>query len=423
MTTNAELLNRRMSAVAHGISNSTPLTASHAQNAEIFDVEGNRYIDFAAGIAVLNTGHLHPKVMAAASRQMESMTHSCFQVVMYEPYIALAERLNSLCPIDGPAKTALFSTGAEATENAIKIARAATGRSAVIAFGGAFHGRTFMAMALTGKMLPYKEDFGPMMPEVYHLPFPAEQSSDTTADTIHQLEVLFKSTIAPSRVAALIIEPVQGEGGFYQAPDDLMRALREICTRHGIVMIADEIQTGFARTGKMFAMEHYDVRPDLMCLAKSLGGGFPISAVVGKASIMDAPKPGGLGSTYAGNPVACAAALAVLDVIADENLSARANSIGAMMRNRLAKLQGRNGLQSISGIRGLGAMIAFDIVTEPGGRQPAPDQAKSVVRKAYQAGLIILTCGTSSIRLLCPLTASDDLVREGLDRLEIALAL
>ncbi len=423
MTTNAELYARREAAVVRGIGHSTQIVAARADNAEVWDVEGKRYVDFAGGIAVLNTGHCHPRVMAAVRAQMEKFTHTCFQVLLYEPYIELAERLNALAPIPAPAKSAFFSTGAEATENAIKIARAATGRSGVIAFTGGFHGRTIMAMSLTGKVVPYKKDFGSPMPDVWHVPFPTVQNGVSVEDALKYLQFLFKADMDPSRVAAIILEPVQGEGGFHQAPAELMRALRQICDQHGIVLVADEVQTGFGRTGKMFAMEHYDVAPDLICVAKSLAGGFPLSGVIGRADIMDAAAPGGLGGTYAGNPLACAAALAVLDVFEEENLVARAVAMGATIRERLLMMQRRNDLLPIAEVRGPGAMIAFDIVRERGSHEPDAEATRRVVARACAKGLVLLSCGVyaNTIRILVPLTASDAIVREGLDLLEESL--
>jgi 4-aminobutyrate aminotransferase/(S)-3-amino-2-methylpropionate transaminase len=424
MTTNAELLSRRQSAVVRGIGQTTPLSASRALNAEVWDVEGKRYVDFAGGIAVVNTGHCHPKVIAAVQEQMAHFTHTCFQVLMYEPYIELAERLNALAPISGPLKSALFTTGAEATENAAKIARAATGRFGLIAFTGAFHGRTALASALTGKVVPYKKGLGPALPEVWHVPFPTAQNGINTEDSLKYLDFIFKADADPSRIAAIIIEPIQGEGGFNPAPAELMRALRRICDQHGIVFIADEIQTGFGRTGKMFAMEHYDVSPDLVCLAKSLAGGFPLSAVVGRAPIMDAADPGGLGGTYAGNPLACAAALAVLDVFEEEKLVERSQAIGQRLNAWLERIQGRNDLLPIADIRGPGAMIAFDIVKDRGSREPDADATKRVVQRAYENGLILLSCGTNAntIRILVPLTVEDEILNDGLQILEQALA-
>ncbi|WP_201839578.1 4-aminobutyrate--2-oxoglutarate transaminase [Microvirga zambiensis] len=424
MTTNADLLARRNVAVARGIGHTTPISASRASNAEIWDVEGRRYVDFAGGIAVLNTGHRHPKVVAAVKEQMELFTHTCFQVLMYEPYIALAERLNALAPIAGPLKSVFFTTGAEAAENAVKIARAATGRSGVIAFTGGFHGRTVMASALTGKVVPYKKGLGPALPEVWHVPFPTAQNGVSSDDSLKYLDFIFKADVDPSRIAAIIVEPVQGEGGFHQVPADLMRSLRAVCDQHGIVLIADEVQTGFGRTGKMFAMEHYDVSPDLICVAKSLAGGFPLSGVIGKAPIMDAADPGGLGGTYAGNPLACAAALAVLDVFEQEELLERAQALGQRLRSWLERARNRNDLLPIADIRGPGAMVAFDIVTDRSTREPDAAATKRVIQRAHESGLILLSCGTNAntIRILVPLTAEDAIVDEGLELLGQALA-
>src|SRR6202012_4369779 len=309
-----ELQLRREKAVPRGVGTAHPIFAARADNSELWDAEGQRFVDFAGGIAVLNVGHRHPKVVKAVERQLGLYTHTAFQVTAYEPYIELAERLNAIAPFSSPAKSILFTTGAEAVENAVKIARAATGRSAVIAFGGGFHGRTMLTMALTGKVLPYKRQFGPLPNEVFHLPFPNAGMGVSTEDSLKALDFIFRADVEPGRVAAIIIEPIQGEGGFYEAPTELLRALRTICDRHGILLIADEVQTGFARTGKMFGIENSGVEPDLISIAKSLGGVLPLSGVIGKADIMDTVEPGGLGGTYGGNPLACAAALAVLDV-------------------------------------------------------------------------------------------------------------
>jgi 4-aminobutyrate aminotransferase / (S)-3-amino-2-methylpropionate transaminase / 5-aminovalerate transaminase len=424
MPTNSELLARRQEAVVRGVGHSSQISAARALNAEMWDVEGKRYVDFAGGIAVLNTGHCHPRVMEAVRKQMDHFTHTCFQVVMYEPYIKVCERLNELAPISGPAKSILLTTGAEATENAIKIARAATGRSGVIAFTGGFHGRTVMAMSLTGKVVPYKKNLGPTVPEVWHVPFPVPQHDVTVEDALKYLAFLFKADVDPSRVAAIIVEPVQGEGGFHMAPPELMRALRRICDEHGIILIADEVQTGFGRTGKMFAMEHYDVSPDMICVAKSLAGGFPLSGVIGRAPIMDAADPGGLGGTYAGNPLSCAAALAVLDVFEEEKLLDRSNAIGQRLKDGIKTLQQRNDLLPIAAIRGPGAMVAFDIVKERGTDTPDAAATSRVTKRAFDEGLVLLSCGTNAntIRILVPLTASDDIVDEGLDLLAKALA-
>ncbi|GAA2846080.1 4-aminobutyrate aminotransferase [Aminobacter aminovorans] len=423
MTTNTTLLARRSAAVARGVATAFPVFAGKAEGAEIWDVEGRRYIDFAAGIAVLNTGHRHPKVIAAAKQQLDAYTHTAFQVLPYEPYVALCERLNALAPFSGEAKSILFSTGAEAVENAIKIAKAATGRPGIIAFAGGFHGRTAMTMALTGKVAPYKHKFGLSPAGVFHVPFPATPLDVDVSDALHALQLLFRADIAPSDVAAIIIEPVQGEGGFWPAPVELLKALREICNSHGIVLIADEVQTGFARTGSMFGIEHSGVEPDIITVAKALGGGFPLAGVVGRAAIMDAAEPGGLGGTYAGNPVACAAALAVLDIIKDEGLVARANEIGATMRTALDRIAQRNDAVPMSSIRGPGAMVAFDIVAERGTNTPDAETTRKVVQAALGHGLVLLSCGVfgNTVRLLCPLTISDALLGEGLDLLERAL--
>lgn len=425
MTHSSNLFDRRTKAVARGVGHATSLFAARADNAELWDVDGNRYIDFAGGIAVLNTGHRHPKVQAAALSQMNAFTHTAFQVAPYEPYIELAERINALAPIEGDAKSVFFTTGAEAVENAIKIARAATMRDNVIAFTGGFHGRTALTSALTGKVAPYKKDLGPALAGIFHLPFPTESHGISVADSLKMLEYLFKADIAPDTVAAFILEPVQGEGGFLITPPELMAALRAKCDEHGILLIADEVQTGFGRTGKLFAMEHYPVKADLITMAKSLAGGYPLSGVVGRAEVMDAPNVGGLGGTYGGNPVACAAALAVLDVIAEEKLLDAANRQGAMILDRLHAFSKRNDLVPISSIRGLGAMIAFDIVTENGSFAPDAVATKAVTTKAQGLGLILLSCGVNgnTIRLLCPLTAPDALLNEGLDILEKAMAL
>lgn len=418
-----QLAERRRAAVPRGVATATPLFIERAENAEVWDVEGRRLIDFASGIAVLNTGHRHPAVVAAVERQLRLYTHAAFQVMAYEPYIALAERLNVIAPVRGPAKTILFSTGAEAVENAIKIARAATGRTAVIAFSGAFHGRTLMALSLTGKTAPYKQGFGALPGDVYRVPFPIAHQGITARDTVSALDSLFRTDAAPERVAAIIIEPVQGEGGFHPAPRELLVALREISDKHGIVLIADEVQTGFARTGRMFALEHSEVRADLLVAAKSLAGGLPLSAVVGHAPIMDAPEPGGLGGTYAGSPLACAAALAVLDVIEREQLIERANTLGEVARTRLAAMAARSDLQPIGHVRGLGAMVGFDILKERGGDDILAGGASIVARRAHELGLLLLTCGTQgeAIRLLFPLTAATELVEEGLELLARAL--
>jgi 4-aminobutyrate aminotransferase/(S)-3-amino-2-methylpropionate transaminase len=423
MGTNSELMARREAAVPRGVGNAHPVFTAHAENAELWDVEGKRYIDFAGGIAVLNTGHRHPKVMAAVAEQLSHFTHTCFQVSPYESYIALAERLNALAPIDGPAKTIFFTTGAEALENAIKIARAATGRSGVITFAGGYHGRTMLTMAMTGKVLPYKKKFAPLPAEIYHVPFPHAPFGVTVQDSLRAIDMLFRADIEPERTAAIVLEPVQGEGGFIQAPSELLVALRKLCDRYGILLVVDEVQTGFARTGRMFGIEHSGVKPDLITIAKSLAGGFPLSGIIGRAEIMDAAEPGGLGGTYAGFPVACAAALAVLDVIEEEKLIDRANHIGEKMKSRLEAISRRNDSVPIAAIRGPGAMIAFDVVKTRGTDEPDAETTRQVLAKARMDGLILLSCGVfgNAIRLLVPLTAADALLDEGMDVLERAL--
>ena len=423
MPTNAELLERRNAAVPRGVGHATPIYAARAENAEIWDVEGKRYIDFAGGIAVLNTGHRHPRVMAAVQAQLERFTHTAFQVMAYEPYIALAERLNKLAPFKGPAKTIFFTTGAEAVENAIKIARVFTGRPGVISFSGAFHGRTLLTMAMTGKVLPYKKGFGPFPSDVYHVPFPIEHQGVSVADSLKAINFLFKADIDPARVAAIILEPVQGEGGFFVAPKELLVELRKLCDAHGILLVSDEVQAGFARTGKMFGIEHSGVEPDLIAIAKSMAGGFPLSGVVGRANIMDASETGGLGGTYGGNPVACAAALAVLDVIKEEKLLDRANAMGDRIKTKLNQFAKRNDLMPIAAIRGPGAMIGFEIVKHRGSFEPDADATKRLTTVALQNGLIVLNCGVYNnvIRILVPLTASDAIVDEGMGMLENAM--
>ncbi|MCP1201018.1 4-aminobutyrate--2-oxoglutarate transaminase [Notoacmeibacter sp. MSK16QG-6] len=419
---NIDLQTRRTTSVPRGIATAYPKFVAKAANSEIWDVEGNRFVDFAGGIAVLNTGHRHPKVIEAVKAQLDAYTHTAFQVLPYEPYVEVCERLCELAPIEN-AKAILFSTGAEAVENAIKIARAATGRAGVIAFTGGFHGRTSMTMALTGKVAPYKVKFGISPPGVFHVPFPAESMDVTVEDSIKALEYLFRADIGPDNVAAIILEPVQGEGGFLPAPKELFETLRAICDQHGILLIADEVQTGFARTGKMFGVEHSGVQPDLMTVAKSMAGGFPLSGVIGRADVMDAAEPGGLGGTYAGSPVACAAALAVMDVIAEEKLIDRANVIGDKVKARLEAISRSNDAVPIAAIRGPGAMVAFDIVTEPGTHEPDAVATKRVTAAALDAGLVLLSCGVfgNTIRILNPLTISDAVLDEGLDLLEAAL--
>lgn len=420
---NSGLQARRVAAVARGVATATPLFAQRAENAEIWDVEGQRYIDFASGIGVLATGHRHPRIVEAVRQQLECFSHTAFQVMAYESYIELAERLNKLAPFSAPAKSVLFTTGAEAVENAVKIARTATNRSAVIAFSGAFHGRTLMTMALTGKVVPYKRGVASLTTDVFRLPFPAEHRGISVDDSMRALEALFYSDLEPSRVAAIIIEPVQGEGGFNVAPPLLLQRLRAICDMHGIALIVDEIQSGFGRTGRMFAVEHANVEPDLVTVAKSLAGGFPLSGVIGRADMMEAVEPGGLGGTYGGSPIGCMAALAVLDVIAQENLIARAAKIGAVIRKRIGDHMRQEQGAPVANLRGLGAMIGFDIVKSADDSSPDGIGAKLVAARAMDRGLILLTCGASgeTIRILVPLTVSDTVLAEGLDILVDAL--
>ncbi len=417
---NQTLQQRKDVATPRGVGVMCNFYADRAENAELWDVEGRRYIDFAAGIAVLNTGHRHPKVVAAIGRQLERFTHTAYQIVPYASYVELAERINRITPGSHAKKTAFFSTGAEAVENAVKIARAATGRPGVIAFGGAFHGRTMLGMALTGKVVPYKVGFGPFPGDIYHLPFPNALHGVTQEAALKALQQVFKADIDAARVAAIIVEPVQGEGGFYMVPPEFMRALRQVCDDHGILLIADEVQTGFARTGKLFAMEHYDVLPDLMTLAKSLAGGMPLSAVCGRAEIMDAAQPGGLGGTYAGNPLAVAAAHAVLDVLEEERLAERANHLGGKLKARLQAL--RQQVPQIADVRGPGGMVAVEF-KHPGTGEPDVDFLKRVQSRALAGGLLLLSCGTygNVIRFLFPLTIADATFDEALDLLEHAL--
>ncbi|WP_448191575.1 4-aminobutyrate--2-oxoglutarate transaminase [Azospirillum sp. sgz301742] len=420
---NQSLHARRDASVARGISAMLPVYIERAENAEMWDVEGRRFIDFAGGIAVLNTGHRHPKVVDAVKKQLDSFTHTCVMVTPYESFVDLAERLNTITPGTHAKKTAFFTTGAEAVENAVKVARAYTGRPAVIAFAGGFHGRTLMAMALTGKVAPYKTGFGPFPSDVYHVPFPNAYRGVSVADSLKALDSLFKTDVEPSRVAAIFIEPVQGEGGFNVAPPELLAELRRICDQHGILLVVDEIQTGFARTGKMFAVEHSGVIPDLMTMAKSLAGGFPLSALTGRAEMMDAPVVGGLGGTYAANPLSTTAALAVLDVIEEEKLVERAQVLGKRITDRFEAMAKRNTLNVIGDVRGVGAMVAFELVKDRTTKEPAPELTKALVNKAAEKGLVLLSCGNygNVIRILVPLTASDAVVDEGLGIIESAL--
>ncbi|MCF3640293.1 4-aminobutyrate--2-oxoglutarate transaminase [Rhizobium sp. TRM95111] len=422
MTASADLHSRQKAAVAGGVG-TRAIFAKRAQNAELWDVDGKRFIDFAAGIAVNNTGHRHPTVMQAVAAQAEQFTHTCFHVAPYEGYVKLAERLNRIAPTGAENRTMLVTTGAEAVENAVKIARAYTKRPGMVAFSGAFHGRTMLGMALTGKVMPYKKNFGPFPADVYHAPFPNAFLGISTEEAIAGLERLFAADIDPERIAAFIVEPVQGEGGFNVAPEEFLVRLREMADKYGIVLIADEVQAGMARTGKMFGFEHAGVKPDLVTMAKGLAGGFPLSAVTGRAEIMNAAHAGGLGGTYAGNPLSVAAANAVLDVIDEEKLCERAADIGRRITDRLTSLASRQGMERIGDVRGLGAMVAFELVEDRQTKTAAPAITNRIVAEAEARGLILLSCGTrlNVIRLLPPLTIEWDVLSEGLDILEASI--
>jgi len=412
--TNAALFARREAAIPRGVGQSHQIFIARGENAEIWDVEGRRFIDFAGGIAVLNTGHRHPAVIQAVKDQLDRYTHTCFQVLAYEPYIELAERINAKAPGDFAKKTLFLTSGSEAVENAIKIARAATKRSGVICFAGGYHGRTLLTLAMTGKVAPYKTGFGPFPAEIFHAAFPNALHGVTVDDSMASVEAIFKNDIEASRVAAIIIEPVQGEGGFHVAPPELLQRLRTLCDSYGILLIVDEIQTGAGRTGTWFAVEQSGVAPDLITMAKSMAGGFPISAVVGRAEVMDAAAPGGLGGTFAGSPVACAAALAVMDVFEKENLLQRSRDVGQRLTAGLKAMAARHAC--IGDVRGLGAMVAIELFKNGDVKQPDADLAKRIATDAAARGLILLTCGNygNVIRILVPLTASDALLDEGL---------
>lgn len=406
---------RKQQATPRGVGVMCQWYAEKAENATLWDAEGNQFIDFAGGIAVLNTGHRHPKVIAAVTEQLTKFTHTAYQVVPYESYVALAERINERAPIAGPAKTTFFSTGAEAVENAVKIARAYTGRHGIITFGNGFHGRSFMTMAMTGKTAPYKRDFGVMPAGVFHARYPVPAKGVSIEDAIESIENIFSEDVAAHDVAAIVLEPVQGEGGFNVVPAEFLKRLRALCDKHGILLVADEVQSGFARTGKLFAMNYFETKADLITMAKSLGGGFPISGVVGRAEVMDAPNPGGLGGTYAGSPIAVAAAHAVIDVIEGENLCERANELGAELVATLESIKTATG-DVVTHIRALGSMVAVELETA--------EQAKTVQQYAMDNGLLILTCGKygNVIRFLYPLTIPVEQFRQGLDILKQGFA-
>ncbi|WP_020396962.1 4-aminobutyrate--2-oxoglutarate transaminase [Thiolinea disciformis] len=418
---NLEWQQRKEKAIARGQGTMAPVYVAKALNSEVWDITGKRYIDFSSGIAVVNTGHSHPKIQQAVINQVNNFSHTCLMVSPYDEAVLLAERLNAAVPIKN-AKSIFVTTGAEAVENAIKIARAHTKRSGIIAFHGGFHGRTNLTMGLTGKVAPYKAGFGPFPADIYHVPFPIDYHGITAEHSLAAIDNLFHADIEPERVAAIIIEPVQGEGGFYPVPQGFLKQLRDLCDKHGIVLICDEIQTGFARTGKMFASEYHGIEPDLITMAKGLAGGFPLAAVVGKAEIMDAPNPGGLGGTYGGSPVGCAAALAVLDVIEEEKLCDKATAIGEQVVGHLNQMQ-KQYPQCIGQIRHLGAMIAIELVKNGDANQPNADLAKALVQEASKRGLILLSCGIRGnvIRILTPLTIQDNVLQEGLALLSQSL--
>ncbi len=417
-----ELAELRRRYIPRGITTGHPVVADHAKGAELWDIAGRRYIDFAGGIGVMNVGHGHPHVMKAVREQLDRVTHTSFQVVMDESYLRLAERLCELAPGEGPKKAIFLSTGAEAVENAVKIARAHTGRPAVISFHGGFHGRTLLALSLTGSVVPYKQNFGPYATEVYQVPFPYEYRGWSTEKALASLNELFESAVSPERVAAVIIEPVLGEGGFVPAPASFLRELRALTERHGILLIVDEIQSGFGRTGKFFAIEHSGVSPDLVTVAKSLAAGFPLSGVVGRAEVMDAPGPGGLGGTYGGNPVACAAGLAVLDVMRDERLPERAARIGSVVEERMRSWAAEH--QIVGDVRVMGAMAGMELVRDRKTKVPADTETAQLLALARERGLILLRAGIhhNVIRTLMPLTIPDEQLDEGLDIIGSALA-
>ena len=417
----ADLLERRTRAVARGVGNAYPLFVAKASSATIWDVDGREFIDFAGGIGVMNLGHGHPGVLAAVHEQLDAFTHTCFQVGMYEGYVAVAERLNALAPGPAPKKTLLLSSGAEATENAIKIARAATGRSGVVSFALGYHGRTLLALTMTGKVAPYRQNFGPFAPEVYQAPYPNARRGYDTDAAIRALESLFETQIAPERIAGFIIEPVLGEGGFVPAPFDFLRRLRRIADRYGIILVVDEIQTGFGRTGTMFAIEQADVEPDLITFAKSVAGGLPLSGVVGKAAIIDAVEPGGLGGTYAGNPLACAAALATLDAFESEDVLARGGALAVVVRARLDAIA-TSYPHAVVEVRGLGAMLAIEFIEAPDAH--GKSVAQRVAAAAFDEGVVVLTAGprAHAVRILVPLVATEAELARGLGALDRACA-
>ncbi|WP_311946488.1 4-aminobutyrate--2-oxoglutarate transaminase [Halomonas piscis] len=418
---NAQLNELKNRYVASGAASTSAHFADHADNAELWDADGNRFVDFAGGIGVLNLGHRHPKVVEAVKTQLDKVMHTCQTVMPYASYVQLAEKLCHLAPVKHDAKAMLVNAGAEALENAVKIARSATGRSGVICFDGGFHGRTIMTLSMTGKVLPYKNDFGPMPGDVFRAPFPNAYHGISDEDALNGLKKVFKTDIAPHRTAAIVIEPVQGEGGFYAASPAFLQALRDLCDEHGIMLIVDEVQSGFARTGKFFALEHTDVQADIMTMAKSLANGMPLSAVVGTAAVMDAAGPGSLGGTYSGNPLACTAALAVIEAIEEENLLEQSAALGDKLAKRFDAWQ--TDFEAVDNVRHLGSMAAFELVTDKTSRTPDPQLAAALCAKAREKGLILLSCGFwgNSIRILVPITVDDNVLEEGLTIMESCL--
>lgn len=412
--TNEALFKRRAAAVAKGVSMIHPVAVERAENAKVWDVEGREYLDFAGGIAVLNSGHLHPKIIKAVQEQLTKVTHTCFQVLAYEPYIELCEKINALVPGDFPKKTLLVTTGSEAVENAVKIARAATGRTGVIVFDAAYHGRTMYTLSMTGKKVPYAAGMGLMPGGVYRALFPRELHGVSVADALASVERVFKNDAEPRDIAAIVLEPVQGEGGFYAAPKEFMQGLRKICDQHGILLIADEVQTGAGRTGTFFAMEQMGVTADLTTFAKSIAGGFPLAGVCGRAELVDSIPPGGLGGTYAGNPLSCVAALAVIDIFKEEKLLERANKMGEHIKAKLTEIQKKH--KSIGEVRGLGSMIAIECFQGGDPHKPAAELVAKVVERAREKGVLLLSCGSyyNIMRILVPLTIADADLDKGL---------
>ena len=418
---NAELNELKRKYVANGAASPATAFADHAENAEVWDADGNRFIDFAGGIGVLNIGHRHPKVVAAVKAQLDKVMHTCQTVMPYEGYVRVAERLSHLVPVRGHAKVMLANSGAEALENAVKIARAATGRSNVICFDGGYHGRTFFTMAMNGKVAPYQTDFGPMPGTVFRAPYPVDYHGVSEDEAIRGLMMTLKTDAGPANTAAIVLEPVLGEGGFYPAPTSFLEKIRIICDELGILMIIDEVQSGFGRTGKMFAIEHSGVEPDIMTMAKSMADGMPISAVVGTDKIMDASGPNSLGGTYTGSPTACAAALAVMDVFEEENILEQSQALGEKLSKRFHQWQAR--YDAVDNVRHMGAMAAFELVSDKTARTPNAELAGALCRKAREEGLILLSCGMygNTIRFLMPITIEDDVLNEGLDIIESCL--